>query len=98
MKKFFSQEIHENKTRTIGSIAIEALLNSIVITGVAVYVITLFDKPGMADFIKLAKKEPITTYFLILPTIIVLMETLMIGTAVTKLPSKNKSERKKNNN
>ena len=97
MKKFFKQEIHEDKTRTMGRIAIEALINGIIITGLVVYVITLFADPEMTEIIKLTKEQPITTYFIFLPAIIILIETIMIGTAVSKLPNEKSSDKKDKN-
>ena len=92
MKDFFKREIQEKIT--INRIFIESLIYAAFITGIAIYGITLFADPNMQEFAQAVKKEPISIYFMLLPAIIVLVETITIGLAVMKMPAKKKISKK----
>ena len=94
MKEFFKREIKEKTT--LGRIFIESLVYAALITGIAVYGITVFVDPSMQMFAKAVKDDPISIYFILLPAIIVIVECITLGLAMMKIPTKTKKRKKKN--
>lgn len=95
MKELFKKEIEEKTT--IGRVFIESLIYAAFITGIIIYVAIIFTRPEMQTLAKAVKKYPISTYFVFLPVVIMLVETITISLAMLKIPDKKNSTKKKTN-
>ncbi|MBQ6546583.1 MAG: hypothetical protein IJL74_01125 [Bacilli bacterium] len=93
MKGFLKKEIQEKTT--MGRIVIESLLYAVFITALGVYTVTIFTRPEMISFAKIVKEEPITSFLVLLPAVIVLVECITIGLAMFKLPNPDNKSKKK---